>query len=135
MTVVLAVGGCLVFASCSKPPVPPPAVPVASQPPAKSVPGATQPGDPSTPQPSTGSSAPSTVTPAQPPSLSPAQQATILAPINAALDSFQRTKNKVPNDLNEVVASGLLRGLPPVPAGWKIFYDPITVTVSIAPVR
>jgi len=63
--------------------------------------------------------------------MNPAEEAVLLAPVNAALLAFQKTKNKVPNDLNELIVAGFLKGMPPVPPGRKIYYEPITVTVSV----
>jgi len=127
-TASIALGGCGKPATSTPPPV-------VAQPPGRHAPqpsqaapaAAAQPG--SAAEPSTPSAAASGV------ALSPAQEAAIVSPVQAALDAFQRAKNKVPNDLNEVIAAGYLRGMPVVPAGTKIFYDPITVTVSVGPAR
>lgn len=78
---------------------------------------------------------PDTATTSKGPPLSPAQEAALVAPITAALDTYQRQKNKVPSDLNELVTAGILQSLPPLPPGKKFYYDYITVTVSVGDAR
>lgn len=123
------------FSGCRKS-APPVAPPVVAKPPPQGTKEAPLVGQQPTPQPDPVNQ-PAQVPVAPPPAVlpSPAEQAAILAPVSVALESFQKVKNKVPNNLNEVVAAGFLKNLPPVPVGTKIYYDPITVTVSIVPAR
>ena len=123
---VILVGIAAGSAGCGKPAAPSTSKPLAAPPPPTTAqPQASR--DPSGATQSTPAPAPPAAA-----TLDPAQEAAILAPVTAALATFQQVHKSVPNNLDELVAKGTLKGLPPVPAGWKIYYDPITVTVSIA---
>jgi hypothetical protein len=51
--------------------------------------------------------------------------------VRAAVSSYTLKTGKIPNDLDEVVKAGYLRSLPVAPAGYRLHYDSITVTVSV----
>jgi hypothetical protein len=45
------------------------------------------------------------------------------------LTAYNKATGKVPNNLQELVSKGYLKGLPAPPPGKKLVYDPIVMTV------
>jgi len=54
-----------------------------------------------------------------------------LAALKQAIEMFQVDKDRLPKDLNELVAAGYLPALPQPPTGLKIEYDPATGQVRM----
>ena len=124
--------GLSVFAGCRKKPSPPPTgqneAPSASAP----QPGGGQ-SDAASAPPPTGpaEAAPAAPDAGAPPNAAASGEIMDLSTIRNALDSYVKKTGKVPEDLSVLVKAGYLRSLPMAPAGYRLFYDPITVTVSM----
>ena len=124
------------FAGCKKkaeesPAAPPPpapdavqVIPAADAPPPPPPLGATAdaPAPPDAPPPADNSPAPA--------QRDPGEQVD-LSGVRNALTSYMQKTGKVPNDLDELVKAGYLRALPVAPAGYRLFYDSVTVSVSM----
>ena len=52
------------------------------------------------------------------------------ASLDQAINMFQAEKNRLPNNLDELVSSGILPKLPAAPNGMRFDYDPATGTVK-----
>jgi len=55
-----------------------------------------------------------------------------LAQVQQALQQFRATEDRWPEDLQELVRSGLLARLPPMPAGQRMDYDAKTGVARLA---
>ncbi len=54
-----------------------------------------------------------------------------LKSLKQAIQMFQATEGRLPDNLQEVVSEGYIRGLPKMPKGKTLSYDPATGQVSI----
>jgi hypothetical protein len=54
-----------------------------------------------------------------------------LSRLRAALVTYMQKTGKTPDDLNDLVKAGYFSALPVAPNGYRLFYDPITVSVSM----
>jgi hypothetical protein len=62
-----------------------------------------------------------------------AEKTVDVAALTKAIEMFQVDKGRLPKDLNELVAGGFIRQIPPAPSGMKIVYDPNTGAVKMQP--
>jgi hypothetical protein len=56
-----------------------------------------------------------------------------LAPLQQAIQSFRAQEDRLPTDLNELVAEGVLDKIPPAPKGMKYLYSAETGKLELVP--
>jgi hypothetical protein len=64
------------------------------------------------------------------PSLTDEQKAGAIM-LNKLIQSFSAKEHRNPDNLQELVSKGYMRGLPPAPAGMKFDYDPAKGEVQV----